>query len=298
MSTADESLAPQSPFTDDFRDVVTAQLAAAGFTLLEWEPGGVNVRPPGGGDRQYVGLANVYRRANAADRTEWPGMVREFLDHRSELLQASTIPNDLGTIVERLRPRLGRPCDRSDKTPPWGIPLPGTGLEINLVVDFPHGMVYVTGPMLARSRMKAEDLLDAALENLRAATPGDYFERASDELDIYIGHAGDGYDAARALLIEELMPDAPAGFWVAIPSREELAVWPVSFPAIGRVHVLKMFADENYREHAYPVTDDVFWVWRGTWYRFGISLKGDDLVIDAPEPFGEALQELQGDEPP
>jgi hypothetical protein len=39
----------------------------------------------------------------------------------------------------------------------------------------------------------------------------------------------------------------------------------------------------------------VFWVWRGTWYRFGVALKDNDLVIDAPEPFGEALQELQGE---
>ena len=200
-------------------------------------------------------------------------------------------------MADKLRPRLGLPFDRS-QAHPWGIPLPGTGLEITIVIDFPQTMAFVTDDMLAKSRKKGEDLLDVALENLRNATPGDYFERASDELDIYIGHAGDGYDAARALLVEELLPDCPAGVWVAIPSREELAVWPVSFPAIGRVHVLKMYAEENYREHAYPVSDEVFWVWRGTWYRFGISLKDNDLVIDAPEPFGEALQQLQGEEPP
>jgi hypothetical protein len=149
--------------------------------------------------------------------------------------------------------------------------------------------------MLKKSRKKGEDLLDAALENLRKATPGDYFERASDELDIYVGSLGDAYDATRALLVEEMMPESPAGYWVALPSREELAVWPVSFEALARVHVLKMFAEENYREHAYPITDEVFWVWHGAWYRFGISLKDNDLVIDAPDPFGEALQELRGE---
>ena len=189
-----------------------------------------------------------------------------------------------------MRPRLGRPCDRSDKTPPWGIPLPGTGLEINLVVDFPHGMVYVTEPMLARSRKKGEDLLDVALDNLRASTPSDYFERASDELDIYIGTPREGRVRRRTaggLLIEEMMPDVPAGFWVAIPSREELAVWPVSFQALGRVHALKMYARENFHKHAYAVSEAVFWVWRGAWYEFGITL-GDEVLLDAPEPFGEA----------
>ncbi len=294
MLSSDDS--PSSPpFPDAFRAAVIAQLTAAGFAVLDWEPTGVNVRPKTGGDAQYIGLANLHRRAKGAPPAEWPEMVRAFLSHRAELLEVRAIPDDLTTVADRLRPRLGRPCDRSDKTPPWGIPLPGTGLEINLVVDCPHGMVYVTDPMLARGRKKAEDLLDVALENLRAATPCDYFERASDELDIYIGHAGDGYDAARALLIEELMPDSPAGFWVAIPCREELAVWPVSFPALGRVYVLKQFAADSHREHAYPVTDDVFWVWRGAWYRFGIELDGEELVIDAPDPFAEALRELEGE---
>ena len=66
-----------------------------------------------------------------------------------------------------------------------------------------------------------------------------------------MGHSGDGYDAARAL-IDDLLPDSPAGFWVVIPSREELAVWPVSFAALAKIHVIKMFAQDNYRDHAYP----------------------------------------------
>jgi hypothetical protein len=281
-------------FSDEFRAAVAAELAATGHAGVTWEPDGVRIGACGA-EGQFIGLVNLCRRTAVADRAEWPGMIREFLAHSAAFLKAPPLPDDLTTISARLRPRLGRPCDRTDRTPPWGIPLPGTGLEINLVVDFPHGMVYVTEPMLARSRKRGEDLLDVGLENLRAATPPDYFERASDELDVYIGHLGDGYDAARALLIEELMPDAPAGFWVAIPSREELAVWPVSFPALGRVHALKMYAEENFHKHAYAVSAAVFWVWRGTWYEFGIAL-GDEVVLDAPEPFGEALQELGGEE--
>lgn len=295
MSAADEPAPP--PFTDEFRAEVTAQLGVAGYAVAGWEPAGVNARPAAGGDDQYIGLANLFRRARAADAAEVPSMVRQFLDHLTGALKAPAVPDDLLQVGDRLRPRLGAPFDRS-AAHPWGIPLPGTGLEINLVVDFPNTMAYVTDAMLKRSRKRGEDLLDVALENLRAATPDDYFERASDELDIYIGHSGDGYDAARALLVEELMPESPAGFWVAVPSREELAVWPVSFPALGRVHVLKMFAQENHRDHAYPVSDDVFWVWHGTWYRFGIELKGEELVIDAPEPFGAALNELEGPECP
>jgi hypothetical protein len=284
---------PELPFPGDFRTAVLAQLSAAGFAVINWEQNGVHIRPAGG-EPQYMGLINLYRRAKAADAGEWPEMIREFIE-RTGTTKTLNIPDDLGTVADRIRPRLGRPFDRT-QAHPWGIPLPGTGLEITLVLDFPQTMAYVTDEMLKKSRKKGEDLLDVALENLRTATPGDYFERASDELDIYIGSLGDAYDATRSLLIEELMPDSPAGYWVAIPSREELAVWPVSFEALARVHVLKMFAEENYREHAYPITDEVFWVWHGTWYHFGISLKDNDLVIDAPDPFGEALRELEGDD--
>ena len=289
MSTSDES--SFHPLHAEFRAVVSAELSAAGLDVLDWEQNGVKVRPRSG-NSQYIGLANLHRRATSADRAEWPAMVRAFIG-RLPREKAGDIPADLGAVADRLRPRLGRPFDRA-RPHPWGLPLPGTGLEVTLVIDFPHTMAYVTGEMLARSRKRGEDLLDIALENLRKVTPNEYFESASDELDIYVGHAGDGYDAARALLVEELMPDSPAGFWVSVPSREDLVVWPVSFAALGRVHVMKLFAEENFREHPYPVSDEVFWVWNGVWYPFEITLKSNDLVIDAPEPFGEALRELRG----
>ena len=289
MSAGDE---PASPFPDDFRAAVAARLAADGYMLVGWEPSGVNVRPPAGGDEQYIGLANLHRRARGADPAEWPELIGSFLDRLAKAVAAPDIPHDLAAIADRLRPRLGRPFDRS-AAHPWGVPLPGTGLEITLVVDFPHTMAFVTDEMLKRSRKRGEDLLDVAMENLRNATPADFFDRASPDHDIYIGHTGDGYDATRALLVEELMPDSPAGFWVAVPSREELAVWPVSFPAIKDVHGLHLFATENFREHAYPITDDVFWVWQGMWHPF-ITLKNGDSVIDPPDLFVEALQELEG----
>ncbi len=289
MSADDE---PASQFPTDFRTAITTRLVAGGYTIVVWEQNGVNVCPPGGLDEQYIGLANLHRRVRAADIAEWPEMIGAFLERLAKAVSAPDIPHDLTTITERLRPRLGRPFDRS-AAHPWGIALPGTGLEITLVVDFPHTMAFVTDEMLKRSRKRGEDLLDVAIENLRASTPPDFFDRASPDHDIYIGHTGDGYDATRALLVEELMPDSPAGFWVAIPSREELAVWPVSFPAIKDVHGLHLFATENFREHAYPITDDVFWVWQGMWHPF-ITLKNGDSVIDPPDLFIEALQELEG----
>jgi hypothetical protein len=288
MKTQEESSSLPAPFCA----IVAAQLRASGYTVASWESTGVNVLPPNACEEQYIGLANLYRRARAANVAEWPQMIREFLVHLTNVTTAQSIPDDLTSIADRLRPRIGRPFDRSNAHP-WGIPLPGTELEITLVIDFPHTMAFVTEQMLKKSRKRGEDLLEVALENLRIATPEDFFERASPEHDIYLGHTGDGYDASRALIVEELLPESPAGFWVAVPTREELAVWPVSFTAMQHIHGLHLFATENYREHAYPISEDVYWVWHGTWHSFITSHNGES-VIDPPDLFIEALRELGG----
>jgi hypothetical protein len=279
-----------------FRAAITHALADFGYSVSTWEADGVNVLPPNrdkeGG--QYVGLANLYRRTKAAEKADWPAMIREFLRHVTGALGGPKIPDDLAAVADQLRPRLGKPFSRQGKAYPWGIPLPGTGLEINLVIDYPNTMAYVTEEMLRKTGKAGEDLLDLALANLKADTPSDFFDKVSEELDIYVGHTGDGYDAARALLVEDLLPESPAGFWIALPSREELAVWPVSFPALSKIHVIKLFAQDNYRDHAYPVTDEVFWVCNGSWYRFGITVDEKNVTVSPPDEFLAALNQLGG----
>jgi Protein of unknown function (DUF1444) len=290
-----------SALPSGFRAAFTHALTELGYTDLEWEADGVNVYPPGKSTtpkdhKHYIGLSNLYRRAKAAERSEWPGMIREFLDHIAGTFDESAVPDDLNALTERLRPRLGRPFSREARAYPWGIPLTGTALEINLVIDYPNTMAYVTEDMLKKTNKSAEDLLDLALANLRETTDEDFFEQVSEELDIFVGHSGDGYDAARALLIEDLLPSFPAGFLVAIPSRDELAVWPVSYEALSKIHVIKMFAQDNFRAHAYPVSEDVFWVWHGTWYHFGINIDEKNVTVSPPDEFLVALKELGGND--
>lgn len=301
MSAADDFDNPDgeisSSLPSGFRAAVTHALADLGYAVATWEADGVNVRPPaaaGKDGEQYIGLSNLYRRARAVEKVEWPALIRGFLDHVTGALGGPKIPDDLTAVTDQLRPRLGKPFSRQGKAHPWGVSLPGTGLEINLVIDYPNTMAYVTDDMLKKTGKSGEDLLDVALANLKADTPEDFFDRVSEELDIYVGHTGDGYDAARALLVEDILPESPAGFWVAIPSREELAAWPVSFAALSKIHVIKLFARDNYRDHAYPVTEDVFWVWRGTWYPFGIRVDDKNVTVTPPDEFMAALKELEG----
>lgn len=277
-----------------FRAAVTSELQGKGYAIVEWEADGVNVVAPDRDGEQYIGLSNLFRRARSAGKAAWTTMIREFLGQITTAHPATAIPDDLSAVAHRLRPRLGMPFPRQGQAYPWGIPLAATGLEVNLVVDFPHTMAYVTEEMLARSGQAGEDLLDCALANLRAETPPDFFEPASDEIDILVGHSGDGYDAARALLVEDLLPNSPAGFWVVLPTRDEIAVWPVSFEALSRIQIIKLFAELNFREQAYPITDEVYWLWNGTLYPFGITVDGQNVTVSPPDEFMIALQELDG----
>ncbi len=180
-----------------FRAAINSALAGLGYAVVGWEPDGVNVIAPDRDGEQYIGLSNLYRRAKNAEKAEWQEMIREFLGHVTGAISGPKIPDDLTTIADRLRPRLGKPFAREGKAYPWGIPLPGTGLEINLVIDFPNTMAYVTDEMLKKTGKSGEDLLDLALANLKADTADDFFDQVSEEIDIYVGHSGDGYDAAR-----------------------------------------------------------------------------------------------------
>ena len=92
MKTTEDS----SPlaFPEDFRTAVIAQLAVVGLSVIEWEPNGVHVCPADGKE-QYIGLANLHRRAKAADPSEWPELIRGFLERlaTTKALIASTLPS-------------------------------------------------------------------------------------------------------------------------------------------------------------------------------------------------------------
>jgi hypothetical protein len=40
------------------------------------------------------------------------------------------------------------------------------------------------------------------------------------------------------------------------------------------------------------VTDDVFWVWHGTWHHFGINVDEKNVTVSPPEEFMVALKSL------
>lgn len=285
-----------SGFPSGFRTAVARELRARGFTIVDWVDTGVHVLSSNSPDERYLGLNNLYRRACNAEPADWPRLIREFLDHVSSLRDEPPLPPALDTLTAQLRPRLGPPFSRDLQIRPWSIPLPGTPLVISLVVDFPHAMAYATEEMVCNSQISPEELLECALDNLRHDTPDDFLQPVTEELELLLGHTGDGYDASRALFVEQLVPqESPAGFWLALPSRDELYVWPVSPAGFEHLPHLKLFAQDNYQKHAYPISDEVFWVRDGRWHTFTIRFDTPDSVSITPPPeFIELLEQWTG----
>lgn len=272
-----------------FREAV----AELNWTIRRWLGDAVDCLD-GGGHGHVVGLENLYRRARRSPRGEWPALVREFLTQAIADDQEGDLPTELNAVAEQLLPRLGPPFRARAGDPKlWGQAVEGTDLIINLVVDYPNRMVYVTEEMMAASAQPAGTWLDRALANLRQRTPIEAFQPVHEDADLLVCTLGDAYDSARALLLDTLLPAGTAdGFFVALPSRDQLLVLPVTTQALTFVHLLQILVDKQYKTLPYPISDEIFWVRAGVWRSFGIDIDGNKVTIQSPEEFLEVLERI------
>jgi hypothetical protein len=274
--------------------------AAAGldWKITRWLGTAVECQDAGGREH-VVGLENLYRRARREDRSSWPELITTFLgmvDHE----QYQEPPKALAEVAERLLLRLGRPVGpRADGPEVWAEPLAGTGLSVNLVVDYPQSMYYVTAEMVEESGKAGGEWREHALGNLKAQTPADCFQVIHETSGLRQCAVGDAYDSSRALLLDELLPETRAeGYLVALPGRDELLVLPVTGPSIAFAPLLKSVAEQSYRTAPYAITDEVYWVHEGRWHLFPIELRGENVTAQPPAEFLPVLERLvpEGDE--
>ena len=246
------------------------------------------------GKTQVVGLENLFRRARRTPRDEWPKLIAEFLNHAILADDGDDLPTDLNEVADKLLVRLGTPFPRgSHEVPLWCQKVVDTELVVNLVVDYPSRMIYVTEEMVAGSGKSGEAWLDLALENLVQRTPPQALEVIDAESGLLTCITGDAYDSSRALLLDRLLADRAAdGFFVGLPCRDQLLVLPVTAPSLVFVHLLKVLLDKNYKNLPYPISAQVFWVRCGVWHPFPIEVTGNKVSITPPAEFHEVLDRL------
>jgi len=267
--------------------------AGMGWHIRRWAGDMVECADADGKDH-VIGLENLYRRARRAPREDWPGLVTEFLRTVRLAEAEDSLPASLDPVAGQLLVRLGHPLK---VIPPaarvWSLPLAGTALCVNLVVDYPNRMSYVTEQLVTDSGRPGGDWLEHGLANLQARTPADWFRVMHEESGMLLASVGDAYDSSRALIVDRLLPEATAdGYFVAVPGRDELVVLPVTAKAMPHVHLMKVLADKSYKGVPYPISDEVFWVRAGTWRPFPIEVRGQEVTLQPPPEFGEIMDRL------
>jgi hypothetical protein len=269
-----------------FREAV----AAVNWQVRRWLGSAVECADASGRE-QVVGLENLYRRARREDRAGWPELIAGFL-RSVHAEQFANPPRDLAEVAERLLVRVGPPPPhRPDGLEIWTDPLPGTGLGLNLVVDYPQSMFYVTTRMIDDSGRPGGEWLVRALANLQAQTPADCFQVLHPESGMRQCGVGDAYDSSRVLLLDALLPAHQAdGYFAALPGRDELLVLPVTAAGLAHVPLLKALAEKNFKTAPYPISDQVYWLQGGVWRSFPIEIRGEHVTVQPPAEFTEVLK--------
>jgi hypothetical protein len=282
---------PRYPGT--FLLAVREAVAGLGWQVRRWRGGLVDCVDAEGNERS-VGLDNLYRRARQTEREKWPGLVADFLRTVAGVGADDLLPADLASAADRLLVRLGplrRPAE--GEPAPWAQRLDNTDLVVNLVIDSPDRMCYVTDQLVADSGTPGTAWLEQALENLLARTPSGCLDEIHEETGIRLCGVGDAYDSSRALLLDRLLPEEGAdGFFVAVPGRDQLLVLPVDLEGLAQVHLLQLFATQNFKTTPYPISDEVYWVRGGVWRPFPIEVRDDKITVAPPVEFAEILERL------
>jgi hypothetical protein len=244
------------------------------------------------GNERIVGLENLYRRARQIDRAEWPALAAEFLRTAGNI--DDTLPEDLACVAEQLLVRVGPPIQSMpNEARVWSQELDATGLHLNLVIDYPDRMFYVTAELVERSGKPGQEWVKQALANLQARTPSESLQVIHDETGLMSCDVADAYDSSRALILDALLPDCREhGCFVTIPGRDHLLVLPVGLESLSSVHLLKVLAEQNYKSTPYAISDQVYWVRHGVWRLFAIEMEGEKVTVTPPEEFVEVLREL------
>jgi hypothetical protein len=279
---------------DDFRALVEREMVALGFTPLGWKGPQLKYRLTAGDQTaRELGTANLRKRVKLNPSAESAGIVREFIRNVTAVTAPEwKMPETLEECADRLLPRVGQPFAQGVPAP-WSDPLPGApGLVVNLVVDFPTTMAYVTPEMVAKSATPAAEWVARAITNLKAITRPDWLRPMGGDHGLMACHTNDSYDAARALLIGERTGDDPAGWLLAVPARDWLFARKVEMSGVPHFHRVKVLAEKAKKEQPYPISDAVYWVRPGQpWQEFKIEVDGDQVKVYPPEEFMDALGE-------
>jgi hypothetical protein len=272
------------------------------FRRLEWSArnwlGDAVECTDANGRDQLLALENLYRRVRPVERAAWSDVLVEFLQQIPDEALVNP-PASLEEVADRVLVRLGPPFAASDAPAEvWSHRIAGSMIVATLVIDYPNSMSYVTAQMIADSGHDGDYWLGRALQNLRASTPPAPLTEAHAESGLLHCEIGDAYDSSRALILDDLLPDAAAdGSFVVVPGRDHLLVLPVRAQSLAFLPWLRSIAIRTHKTLPYPISAEIFWVRAGRWLHFPVEVQGDKALVNPPEEFVEVLRRIAPDLP-
>jgi hypothetical protein len=257
---------PDEKVPEWFRTAFVQALATMGWRLVRWEAQAAIVADSKSAESCY-GLENLLRKTAKLPHDQRAAKIVEHLKQLDSIRPA----NSLNAVRERLLPRLRQPLDDPELAGElWSMPFQDTGLICVLVVDSPEAVHYVTVDLVAESGRSGEEWLDLALDNLRAITSADQIVEV-EEGPLYAVGTADSYDAARGMILEEIVPEAdPHGYIVSVPNRDRFFFYPVADqPLDRRFASLLIQTMKEHQQGAYAICDRAYWVHEGEWHEVG-----------------------------
>ncbi len=168
-----------------------------------------------------------------------------------------TQPRPISHVLPHLRP----PADAEDV--PWHMPIANGRLLECLVTDDLTSMAYLGPIQIVEHAVGVEGLRARARLNLRLLMPYDHSDCTPHPSlpDVWVCCTGDGHDAARILLADQLA-GGPVTAWV--PHRDRLMFTRRSPAELDNIaHALRQEALRCALTATHPITAEAFWVEKG-----------------------------------
>lgn len=137
----------------------------------------------------------------------------------------------------------------------------GEGLSVVYVIDLPTAWRQVDAALACDWGLDPEAVHARALENLTRLTQsqGHGPTVLPGPAPILVYHLGDGFDAARLLILDRLHPEA-AGFIFTFPVRDQLMVIPRAELPEPVIAALRIQAEQEHHSLDHPLSPEV-WQW-------------------------------------
>ncbi len=182
----------------------------------------------------------------------------------------------------------------SDGRAAWHL---ADGLAVSLSRVTCHGRMAVEPDELVGWGLGRDEAFHRASANLRAAELPAVSRLAPTDGAELVLIVGAGVDAASHVLwLDDLVDGVPAvGALVAVPNRRTAMVHPLGRrdDAVEAVNLLLLMADDAYRGAADAVSPSLYW-WRdGDLVALGGTVVDDEVHIDPPATFLDALDGLR-----